>query len=111
MRKFVTWLEPSGFKTKWYQNEIIQEELYKNLEKSSQSPCSSKIQNSYWKEVESQFGLESQNLLKHYKRIDHYWRQIGHLRDDKGAPKYPQLFALVKCVLSWQQHCRVWLFY
>ena len=101
MRKFVTWLEPSGFKTKWYQNEILQEELYKNLEKSSQSPCSSKIQNSYWKEVESQFGLESQNLLKHYKRIDHYWRQIGRLRDDKGALKYRQLFALVKCVLSW----------
>ena len=83
-----------------YQNEIIQEEWYKNLEESSQSPCSSKNQNSYWKEVESEFGLESQNLLKYYKRIDHYWRQIGRLRDDKGALKYPQLFALVKCVLS-----------
>ena len=82
------------------QNEIIQEEWYKNLEESSQSPCSSKNQNSYWKEVESEFGLESQNILKYYKRIDHYWRQIGHLRDDKGALKYPQLFALVKCVLS-----------
>ena len=44
--------------------------------------------------------MESQNLLKYYKRIDHYWRQIGRLRDDKGALKYPQLFALVKCVLS-----------
>ena len=58
-----------------YQNEIIPEEWYKNLEESSQSPCSSKNQNSYRKEVESEFGLESQNLLKYYKRIDHYWRQ------------------------------------
>ena len=51
------------------------------------------------REVEFEFGLESQNLLKYYKRIDHYWRQIGRLRDDKGALKYPQLIALVKCVL------------
>ena len=36
-----------------YQNEIIQEEWYKNLEESSQSSCSSKNQNPYWKEVES----------------------------------------------------------
>ena len=71
-----------------------------SVEDSSQSPCSSKNQNSYWKEFESEFGLESQNLLKYYKRIDLCWRQINHLRDDKGALKYPQLFALVKCVLS-----------
>ena len=83
-----------------YQNEIIQKEWYKNIEESSQAPCSSKNQNSYWKEVESEFGLESQNLLKYYNRIDHYWKQIGRLRNDKGALKYPQLFALVKCVLS-----------
>ena len=44
--------------------------------------------------------MESQNLLKYYKTIDYYWRQIGRLSDDKGALKYPQLFALVKWVLS-----------
>ena len=55
-----------------YQNEIIQEEWYKNLMESSQSPCSSKNQNSYWKEVVSEFGFELQSLLKYYKRIDHY---------------------------------------
>ena len=44
--------------------------------------------------------MEPQNLLKYYKRIDHYWRQICHLRGDKGALKYAQLFALVKYVLS-----------
>ena len=55
----MTWLETNGFKTKWYQNEIIQEEWYKNLEESSQCPCSSKNQNSYWKKVDSEFGLKS----------------------------------------------------
>ena len=80
-------------------NEIIQEEWHQNLEESSQSPCSSKNQNSYWKEIESEFGMEPQNLLKHYKSTDHYWRQICHLRGDKGALKYAQLFALVKYVL------------
>ena len=95
MRKFVTWLETNGV----YQNEIIPDKWYKNLKESSQSSCSSKNQNCYFKEVESEFGLESQNLLKYYKRIDHYWRLIGRLREDKGALKYPQLFDLVKCVL------------
>ena len=83
-----------------YQNEIVQEECYKNLGESSQSPCSSKSQNTYWKEGESEFGLESQNLLKYYKRIDHYRGQISYLRNDKGGLKCPQLLALVKCVLS-----------
>ena len=46
------------------------------------------------------FGLALQNLLKYYTRIDHYWRQIGRLKDDKRTLKYTQLFALVKCVLS-----------
>ena len=89
-------------KNQWlvYQNEIIQEEWYKNLEESSESPCSSKRQDSYWKEIESEFGFESQNLLKYYERIDHYWRQICRLRDDKGALKYLQFLSLVKCVLS-----------
>ena len=95
MRKFVTWLETNGV----YQNEIIPDKWYKNLEGSSQSSCSSKNQNCHFKEVESEFGLESQNLLKYYKRIDHYWRLIGRLREDKEALKYPQLFDLVKCVL------------
>ena len=44
--------------------------------------------------------MESQNLLKYCKRIDHYWRQIDGLRDDRGSLKYPELFALGKHVLS-----------
>ena len=35
-----------------------------------------------------------------FKRIDHYWRFIGKMTGDNGKPKYPQLFALVKCILS-----------
>ena len=34
------------------------------------------------------------------KRIDDYWCQIGQLKDEQVRKKYPQLFALVKCVLS-----------
>ena len=55
-----------------YQNQIIQEVWCKNLEESSQSPYCSKNQNSYWKEVESEFGLKSQNVSKYYKRTDRY---------------------------------------
>ena len=32
--------------------------------------------------------------------MDTYWKVIGNLRDDKGTLKYPQLFSLVKSVLS-----------
>ena len=35
-----------------------------------------------------------------YKRIDHYWRNIGELKDDEGALKYPQLYMLAQCILS-----------
>ena len=34
------------------------------------------------------------------KRVDDYWCQIEQLKDEQGRKKYPQLFALVKCVLS-----------
>ena len=34
------------------------------------------------------------------KRIDEYWKSVGKMKDEKGQLKYPQLLALVKCVLS-----------
>ena len=34
------------------------------------------------------------------KRIDEYWKSVGKMKDESGQLKYPQLFALVKCVLS-----------
>ena len=35
-----------------------------------------------------------------YKRIDHYWNKIGKILDEDRSLKYPQLFSLVKCILS-----------
>ena len=36
-----------------------------------------------------------------YVRIDQYWSKIGEMTDDEnGSYKYPQLVALIKCVLS-----------
>ena len=80
------------------QNETVKEEYYKNLD--SKSADSSRCQYSYWKAVEAESGLVSYDASPYYKRIDHFWRQIGGLRDERGELKYPQLFALIKCVLS-----------
>ena len=53
--------------------------------------------------VEEEFGLgitASDKEERQMKRIDDYWCQIGQLKDEQGRKKYPQLFALVKCVFS-----------
>lgn len=34
-----------------------------------------------------------------YQRIDHYWNFVGEIVGDDGEKKYPQLFALARCVL------------
>ena len=34
------------------------------------------------------------------KRIDHYWRNIGKLKDDEGVLKYLQLYTLAQYILS-----------
>ena len=34
------------------------------------------------------------------KRINDLWYQIGQLKDEQGRKKYPQLFAILKRVLS-----------
>ena len=53
--------------------------------------------------VEEEFGLgitASDKEERQMKRIGDYWCQIGQLKDEQVRKKYPQLFALVKCVLS-----------
>ena len=52
--------------------------------------------------VEEEFGLgitASDKEERQMKRIGDYWCQIGQLKDEQVRKKYPQLFALVKCVL------------
>lgn len=34
------------------------------------------------------------------KRVDDFWRQVGHLKKCDGSAKYPQLYIFVKCLLS-----------
>ena len=61
------------------------------------------MQDSYCRRVEEEFGLgipASDKEERQMKRTDDYWCQIGQLKDEQGRKKYPQLFALVKCVLS-----------
>lgn len=35
-----------------------------------------------------------------FRRIDYFWRDVGAILDEDGRPKYPQLFALAKCVMT-----------
>ena len=81
-----------------YQNEELKEEWYKNLEDklSVKKPSTS-----YWKNLEHEYGLDSQNSSSiYFRRIDTFWKHIGNLRDTNRSFKYPQLFSLVKCILS-----------
>ncbi|XP_066933369.1 uncharacterized protein [Clytia hemisphaerica] len=80
-----------------YQLEDIPEDTYtisqtKEKQKSSQKK--------YWEHAYEVCGLEPEKepTVK-FKRIDHYWRFVGQLTGDDGKPKYPHLYALVKCIL------------
>ena len=87
-------------RTQWmaYQAEDIPE--HTNI--APENPTSSgRVQQSYW-----DYALEICNMepptSRHstYVRIDDYWSTVGNFVDDRGCMKYPQLYALVKCVLS-----------
>ena len=57
---------------------------------------------SYWPYAFETCGIvepEENDEFK-FKRIDFYWRSIGAITGTDGKIKYPQLFALVKCMLS-----------
>ena len=81
-----------------FQNEDLPEHWYLNT--NDQQPSSSN-QNSYWKRVKEESGLQATANSKYiYKRLNCFWNHIGKIRDDQGSLKYVQLFVLVKCVLS-----------
>ncbi|XP_065643869.1 uncharacterized protein LOC136075251 [Hydra vulgaris] len=81
-----------------YQNEVIPEHFYIN----SQLPTTSvaQQQTSYWSYAFSTCYLNSISKQSKYKRIDNYWSQVGTICDEAGNLKFPQLLALVKCVLT-----------
>ena len=57
-----------------FQNEDLPEHCY--LNKNDQLPSSSN-QNSYWKHVEEEFGLQATaNIKSIYKRLDCFWNRI-----------------------------------
>ena len=87
-------------RTQWkvYQSENISEDTYIN---SHNTMPSSRFQQSYWDyalDVCNMKPLPKRDLT--FVRIDKYWSSVGKMVDDNGFFKYPQLFALVKCVLS-----------
>ena len=58
-------------------------------------------QNSNWKAALEAFEIENPEVdTANLKRIAEYWKAVGKMKDESGQLKYPQLFALVKCVMS-----------
>ena len=80
-----------------YKIEDIPAEFYLNKNDTETNRDS---QTSYWKKTESEFGIGSEPSPSIYRRIDYYWSKVGNLTDDQGRKKFPQLFAVLKCVLS-----------
>ena len=81
----------------FFQNEDIKKEWYQLDE---QGVSSSTKKDSYWARAGEMCEIESTPFKRNMKRIDDFWEKIDSLRDNKGSQKYPQLVALMKCVLS-----------
>ena len=63
-----------------------------------------RIRGSYWEDAFKAFDLKIPFNIPMQQRIDIYWRKVGVTEDESGKMKYPQLFHLVKCVLSISHH-------
>ena len=59
-----------------------------------------RIRGSYWEDAFKAFDLKIPFNIPKQQCIDIYWRKVGAIEDELGKMKYPQLFRLVKCVLS-----------
>ena len=82
-----------------YQLEDIPEHFF--LKPINDTHESTRVQESYWSYASELCGFASvQKRTSKYVRIDSYWAKIGKLLDGNGGLKYPQLFYMVKCVLS-----------
>ena len=83
-----------------YQCESIPLEFFQKPESVSLTESKS-TPNSYWKAAFHAFGiLTNKDETTSLKRVDEYWKSVGKMKDESGQMKYPQLLALVKCVLS-----------
>ena len=63
------------------------------------------VQESYWDCAREHSVLYPKiSVSTSHKHIDHYWSEVYKICDKGSIEKYPQLFSLVKCVLSSEQH-------
>ena len=89
-------------RTQWkiYQCESIPLEFFQKPESLSATESKS-APNSYWKAAFHAFRIQTtKDETTNLKRIDEYWKSVGKIKYEKGQLKYPQLLALIKCVLS-----------
>ena len=59
-----------------------------------------RIRGRYWEDAFKAFDLKIPFNIPKQQRIVIYWRKVGAIEDESGKMKYPQLFLLVKCMLS-----------
>ena len=82
-----------------YQLEEVPEQYY--LKPEVESSLSMHLQPSYWSYASEICKLAPVvKKTSKYVRIDSYWSKIGKMLNESGNLKYPQLFQLVKVVLS-----------
>ena len=78
--------------------DIPESFLLKPTDAASQS---TRVQESYWSYASELCGLGPvEKKTSKYVKVDTYWAKIGKKLDGNDSMKYPQLFLLVKFVLS-----------
>ena len=89
-----------------YQTEKIKDNWFRKSEEDEDechTPSTSASANnraSYWSQAFQECGLQPKQTYSTNKRIDYFWAKVGSLQNGHGVLKYPQLYALVKTVLS-----------
>ena len=83
---------------KMYQLEHITESMYMVENETRKN----NIPNSYWNYALEHSGLFQERPMEEsrYVRIDIYWNSINGILNEFGKPKYTEVFALVKAILS-----------
>jgi len=84
-----------------YQTEIIPENWHNQGQENEASSSSRRVQHSYWEYAHSICMMEPVSSPSDAQcRMDEYWQKVSTIIDSDGSLKYPQLTALIKCVMS-----------
>lgn len=82
-----------------YQTETIVTDWHTVPVKESHQ--SRRNQMSYWKETEFEWcDIEQKDVGDTHVPVDEYWAHVFGMEDENGQIKFPQLSALIKCILS-----------